>query len=287
MEFAATADRIIVDGAPDFSRFNIVEIVRDSLQIAHISVIEISMDIAHIIPGALTSKTMGQLAELKDEFGHSYTVHLPFWSVELASFNEPVRKGSVESIVESIRLAEPLEPECYVLHSTGSLAAEISRLNYSKEMVNVICTAMAGFSARSVEEILTQTEIGPRQIAVENIEFPFEITRSIIDEYDLSICFDTGHLLAKFSGNESIFDFYKTHKDKIVELHLNDGTYKNVEGVSVTDDHLAIGTGDLPVHDFMIELVKDCFQGPTIFELTTEEVKQSLQKIRTVVPEAL
>jgi sugar phosphate isomerase/epimerase len=230
---------------------------------------------------------MYSLANLKEEYGHSYTVHLPFWSVELATFNEPVRRGSVKTIVEAIKLAKPLEPEYYVLHSTGSLAADFSRLNFSTSIVDAICVAMAGFSAKSVEEILAKSEINPQKIAVENVEFPFEITRQIIDEYNLRICFDTGHLLAKFSGDESVLDFYKTHKDKIVELHLNDGTHKDVEGVSVTDDHLAIGTGDLPVHDFMIELVKDDFNGPMIFELTTDEVKQSLQTIRSLVPEAL
>jgi sugar phosphate isomerase/epimerase len=224
---------------------------------------------------------------LKDEFGHSYTAHLPLWSIELATFNTPVRKGSVESVVESIKLAEPLEPEYYVLHSTGSLAGEFSRLDFKREMVNVICTAMAGFSATSVEEILAKSEIDPRRIAVENVEFPFEITRAVIDEYDLSICFDTGHLLAKFSGDESVLDFYKTHKDRITELHLNDGTYREVEGVGVPDDHLALGTGDLPVREFMSELVKDDFNGPMIFELTTDEAKQSLQKIQEVIPEAL
>jgi sugar phosphate isomerase/epimerase len=287
LEFVTAADNIFVDGALDFSRFNIIEIVRNALEIENIDVLEISMDIAYVIPGGLTPESINSLANLKDEFGHSYTVHLPFWSVELTTFNEPVRKGSVETIVDSIRLAEPLEPEYYVLHSTGSLAAEFSKLDFSKNIVDAICFAMAGFSATSVEEILTKSEITPQKIAVENVDFPFEVTRQIIDEYNLSICFDTGHLLAKFSGDESVIDFYKAHKDKIVELHLNDGTHKDVEGVSVTDDHLAIGTGDLPVHDFMIELVKDDFDGPMIFELTTEEVEESLQTIRSVVPEAL
>ncbi len=287
LEFKPTVERIVVDGVPDFSRFNIIEMVREAVQIEYISVIEITMDMLYVIPGALTPDTINQLAELKDELGHSYTAHLPLWSIEPATFNEPVRKGSVDSIVESIKLVEPLEPEFYVLHSTGALAAEFSRLAFGKEIVNVICTAMAGFSATSVEEILARSEIDPRRIAVENIEFPFDITRAIVDEYDLSICFDTGHTLAKFSGDESVVDFYRTHKDRITELHLNDGTCKIVEGVSIPDDHMALGTGELPVREFMLELVKDGFNGPMIFELTFEEARQSLGTIQDVVPEAL
>ncbi len=287
LEFKPTVDRIITDGKPDFSRFNIVDMVRDAVQIEHISVIEVTMDVWYVIPGALTPDTINQLAELKDDYGHSYTAHLPLWSIELATFNDPVRTGGVRSIVDSIKLVEPLEPEFYVLHSTGSLAAEFARLDFAKEMVNVICTAMAGFSATSVEEILAQSEIDPRRIAVENVEFPFETTRAIIDEYDLSICFDTGHLLTKYSGNESVLEFYQEHKDRITELHLNDGTYREVDGVPIHADHLALGTGELPVREFLLELLKDDFDGPMIFELTAEEARQSLQKIHEVIPEAI
>jgi sugar phosphate isomerase/epimerase len=280
-------DRIMQGGGLDFSRFDIVEIVREAVQINHISVIEVTMDILHVIPGALSTKTIEQLVELKDEFGHSYTAHLPLWSVELATFNTPVRKGSVESVVEAMRTIEPLEPEFYVLHSTGPLAAEFSRLNFSRDVVTMICTAMAGFSATSIEEILAESEIDPRRIAVENIEFPFEVTRAIVDEYDLSICFDTGHLLTRYSGSESVLEFYETHKDRITELHLNDGTYREVEGVPIHADHLALGTGELPVREFLHELMKDHFNGPMIFELTAEEARQSLRKIEEVIPEAL
>ncbi|MFW9933620.1 MAG: TIM barrel protein, partial [Candidatus Thorarchaeota archaeon] len=207
--------------------------------------------------------------------------------IELATFNEPVRKGGVESIVNSINVAEPLEPEAYVLHTTGALATEFSKLTFSPNIVNIICTLMSSFAATSVEEILAQTNIDSRKLAIENLEFPFDITRSVVDEYDTGICFDTGHLLAQMCGTESVIEFYHKHKDRIIELHLHDGSAMKTDVGSGFIDHRALGTQDLPVREFLKELMHDRFDGPIIFELTADEARQSLDHIKQVVPEAI
>ncbi len=286
LEFGRITKQIMSGNIPDFSKFDITEHLRYALEIEHISVIEISADIQYIIPNSLSEQAIKRLNDLKDELGHTYTVHLPLWSLELASFNEPIRKGGIESIVDSIKLLEPLEPEVYVLHNTGPLATEFSQLNFPKKMVDMICMLMAGISASSIEEILSRTEIDPAKVAIENIEFPFDVTRDIVDEYGLSICFDTGHLLSKQSGDESMLEFYKKHRDKIIELHLHDGR-PSKPGERGYIDHKHLGTGDLPVREFLLELVKDDFNGPIIFELTADEAVKSLQHIKEVVPQAL
>ncbi|MHA1245888.1 MAG: cobamide remodeling phosphodiesterase CbiR [Candidatus Thorarchaeota archaeon] len=287
LEFKPAAERIIVDGVPDFSRFNIIDAVRDAAKMQHIQVIEVTMDVEHVIPNALTPEVISQLVDLKDELGISYTAHLPLWSLELASFNEFVRQASVESIVSSIRLAEPLEPEAYVLHATGALAAEFSRLDMPVNMVMLICNLMSAIAARSLEDIITRSEINPRLLAVENVEFPFSLTRELVDEYDTSICFDTGHLLTRYSGDESVVEFYRRHRDRIVELHLHDGSYAERDGAVIHRDHIALGEGEMPVREFLMELVRDSFNGPVVFELTATQAKQSLNLIETQVPEAI
>ncbi|MFW9911193.1 MAG: cobamide remodeling phosphodiesterase CbiR [Candidatus Thorarchaeota archaeon] len=284
IEFIPAVQKLIADGVPDFSRINLVDIVRDVVAIEHIKVIEFTIEMEHMVPGSITPKIISQLVDLKDELGVSYTVHLPIWSIELASFNPFIRSGGVESICHSIKASEPLEPETYVLHASGSLAAEFLRNNTSEPMRLLVCGYMTEFSMKSVEEIISKTEIDPRKLAVENIEFPFEFTRDIVDEYGTGICFDTGHALTKQSGDESVLEFYRRHRDRIVEVHLNDGI--DIKTPGKYEDHLAIGKGELPVRDFLLELRKDDFKGPLIFELTTEEIIESLQTIREVVPEA-
>ncbi len=286
IEFIPALKKVIVGGAPDFSRINMVEIVREAAAIEHIQVIEIPMEIEHMVPGSLAPEVVSELGELKDELGLSYTAHLPFWAIETASLNDYIRSGSVDSNVHSIRLVEDLEPEAYVLHSTGALAAEYSRQGFSPSVDILVQGYMNSFAMKSLEEIISKSEVNPRKLAIENVEFPFEFTREIVDEFDTSICFDTGHLLTKQCGDESLSEFYRRHRDRIIEVHLNDGlAEKNKAGGY--QDHLVLGTGDMPVREFLSELVKDKFEGPLLFEMPHEDAIESLNTIRNLVPEAL
>ncbi|MBE0526030.1 MAG: sugar phosphate isomerase/epimerase [Candidatus Thorarchaeota archaeon] len=289
MEFQDTAQQIIVDGVPDFSRLDPVDLIRDCVQEGY-SITELTLDAQHIIPTLFTPESIGKLIDLKDELGHSYTSHLPFWSIELASFNEHVRKGCIESIVESIELTKPLDPLAYVLHATGEIGNYVSSLNYGGNVVSLLCTILAGYAASSIEEIVSRTEIDPRKLAIENVEFPFDIMRPLIDDLDASICFDTAHLLCQMSGTESVMDFYHAHKDRITEIHLQDGTFTQYDGIVAREDHIPLGSGimgDSVLREFLLELVKDNFEGPVIFELTKDEATESLELIRRVVPESL
>ena len=289
LEFQSTAAQIIVDGVPDFSRFNIENGIRSAV-LEGFSILELGMDAKYMIPGAVTPESFNRLLELRAELGHSYTVHLPFWSVELATFNESVREGSIKSVVNCIKSAEVLQPETYVLHATGALAAEFSALRFSNRLVYLICTLLAGFSMKSIEDILAQTEIDPRRLAIENCVFPFAIMQDMIDDLDTSICFDTAHLITHMSGTESVMEFYRVHKDRILEIHLQDGTYSEYRGVVSREDHIALGRGmmgDDVLREFLMELVKDKFAGPIIFELSQADANESLTKIRDVVPEVL
>jgi sugar phosphate isomerase/epimerase len=289
LEFLEVAGQVVIDGVPDFSRLDTVELIRDAVSDGY-SVVELSLDVKHVIPGSINPETINRLIDLKDELGHAYTVHLPFWSIELATFNEHVRVGSVDSIIDAIELSRPLDPEAYVLHASGDLAAVFSNLNYDSNLVGLISTLLAGFAAASIEDIVSRTEINPRELAIENVDFPFTVLREVIDDLDTSICFDTAHLLARMSGTESVMDFYEDHKDRITEVHLQDATYKEYDGAVAREDHIALGHGkmnDAVLHEFLTELIKDKFDGPIIFELTKDEARESLEHIRSVVPEAL
>ncbi len=288
LEFLEVAQKVVVDSVPDFSRLNVADVVREAMLDSY-SVIEITMDAKYIVPGSITPESINQLLDLKEELGHSYTVHLPFWSLELATFNEHVRKGSVDSIIEAIELAKPLQPEVYVLHASGDMAAYFSNQNYDSNLIRLIRQLLAGFAAASVEDIVSRTEINPRELAIENVDFPYYILRELIDDFDTSICFDTAHLLAQMSGTESMMDFYATHKDRIAEIHLQDAA-KEGDDTVVNEDHVALGRGIMGaklLREFLLELVKDNFDRPIIFELSMDEARESLDFIRKVVPELL
>ncbi|MFX1451183.1 MAG: cobamide remodeling phosphodiesterase CbiR [Promethearchaeota archaeon] len=245
--------------------------------------LEITMDLEYVLPTSLSKRIIKKLLKIKnDNSGISYSVHLPLWSTELAGPNVRIRDASVQCMVECIERTKMLDPVAYVLHLTGSLAAEFSRIKkIPLEFKNALTNVMNGFASESIQKILKKVDVAPEKIAVENIEFPFEATRKIIDKYDLSICYDTGHLICGYDYTGlSVQEFFEKHMDRIIEIHLNDGHI--VDGRP--DDHIAIGDGSFPID--AIGLFRDKgFNGPLVFELTFKDALKSVKIIKDNYPD--
>ncbi len=237
--------------------------------------VEVTMDLEYVLPGSISKRVIKQLLEIKENAGISYSIHLPLWSIELAGPNSRIREASCQCIIESIKRTAPLEPEAYVLHVTGALIAEFSRLDLPRDMKATLANMVNLFASESIEKILNNVDIESRKIAVENVEFPFEFSRKLVDKYDLSICFDTGHLLAGYSGDLSVHEFLDEHMDRIIEFHLNDAKF--VKGRP--NDHIAIGDGNFPM-DAIGKIKKHGFKGPLVFELTFADAEKSLKRIK-------
>jgi len=191
--------------------------------------IELGGDMSLFFPNAFAPPAIERLAALKAEAGIGYTVHLPLWSVEPSTPLSPVREGSVRAVVECIRATLPLAPEVYVLHATGALAAEFYRMRLPDLARSLILKQFENGARESLKTILAETGIRSRQLAVETIEFPFDLTLELAEELDLSICFDTGHVLVGFSGPVCLFDALERCLPRLAEVHLHDGPWQGPE----------------------------------------------------------
>ena len=190
---------MIEKGRLDITSINYADIVKDSLQ-GIFQHFEITGDLVYVLPGLLTKDVIDQLNNIKTHNNDSCSVHLPLWSIEIASPNIHIRKASIKCLVDAIELTRKLDPICYVIHATGSLISEFTRMkvpNFAKSFMN---KRFASIAQESLEEIIVQTNISPRKIAVENVEFPFREMEECLESLNLSVCFDTGHLLAGYSG---------------------------------------------------------------------------------------
>ncbi len=239
---------------------------------------EITADLAYVLPGLITENTIAQLKKVKKEYNISFSVHLPLWSIEPASPNRFIQKASIECLIHSINLFKSLTPTSWVLHATGALIAEFSRLKLPQMAYSVMMSQFATLAQKSIEHILDHTKIDSRTIAIENVEFPFQFMESCLEELDLGICFDTGHLLAGYSGKWDFMEFYERYKDRIIEIHFHDGEYPRI-------DHRPLGKHQLPVKKFLQNLLHDNFSGPVVFELSYKEALESLSYIKEIVPE--
>lgn len=242
--------------------------------------IELGGDLVLFFPHFYTPEAIEKLAELKQSRGLSFTVHLPLWSVEPSTPLQPVREGSVRAMVDMIRATQPLEPENYVLHATGALAAEFTQKRFPAAGRALLLRQFQAAAVRSLETILRETGLPSRKLSVETIEFPFELNAEIVETLDLSWCLDTGHILAGFSGQIEFSEALDRVLPRLAEIHLHDCPRPGPDGrLQYGKDHQALGHGDLDVPYLLRRLKEARYQGPVIFELTVAEAQESLRVI--------
>ncbi len=243
--------------------------------------IELNGDLAMLLPHTFSPAALDGLAALKSELGLNYTLHLPLWSVEPSTLNGPVRHGSVQSLVDSIQSTLFLQPDVYVLHATGALAAEFYRMRLPEVARAVLLRQFQNGARESIRAILGETGIPSRKLAIETIEFPFDLTLELAEELDLSICFDTGHVLSGFSGPVEFFAAFECCLPRLGEVHLHDSPDLVRAGrLEYGQDHKALGAGELDVTRFLNRLDEVDFQGPVILELQLEQALASMDVIR-------
>jgi sugar phosphate isomerase/epimerase len=248
--------------------------------------IELGGDLGMFFPSVYAPDSIQRLAELKEELGLSFTVHLPLWSVEPSTPLTPVRQGSVRAVVDTIRAVETLQPESYVLHATGALAAEFYRMRIPEGVRTVLLRQFQAGARESIRTILAETGINSRKLALETVEFPFDLTLELAEQLDTSICLDTGHVLVGFSGPVTLLEALERCLPRLGEIHLHDGPWQGQElTIGYGKDHQTLGKGDLDLAGLLDRLQAAKYAGPIIFELGIEDALASLQVVRSVRPD--
>ncbi len=277
----------IADIAAQAALFDHAALVRH-IEKAGFSLVELSGDLGLFFPGAFSPSAVADLLQLKQDEQMAFTVHLPLWSVEPSTLLTPVRTGSVQALVETIRATLPLEPEMYVLHATGPLAAEFFQMRLPAEVKPILLRQFQQRAAESIKAVLSETGIPSRQLAVETIEFPFDLTLELADKLDTSICLDVGHILAGFSGPISLQEALPLVLPRLGEVHLHDSTWQGPEQIrQYGKDHQALGKGDLDAVWLLDRLTEANFCGPIILELTEQQALESLAYLSEKCPDYL
>jgi sugar phosphate isomerase/epimerase len=208
--------------------------------------------------------------------------------VEPAALLEPVRAGSVASLAHVLRATLPLEPEAYVVHSTGSLAAEFYRMNLPEAARYAILKQFQARALESLKALLGETGVAPRKLALETVEFPLELTMELVEGLGLSYTLDTGHVLSGFSGPVDLLDAVGKLLPRLANVHLHDSPrWEPGADIVYGKDHQALGRGDLELGRFLDRLHAGGYGGPLVFELTVPEAVASLEAVRRVRPEYL
>ena len=161
-----------------------------------------------------TQQDIQALKTLSTELNFSFNVHLPI-DIFLGSRSEKDRHHAVETLKWVIDLTAPITPTTHTLHLEGDLPS------YGKESIERWQDTVSDSLAR-----LLSSGISAESISIETLSYPFQWVEMIINEFNLSVCIDLGHLLKRGVDAEKI---YASHKDKVVIVHLH--------GVDKDHDH--------------------------------------------------
>jgi len=248
--------------------------------------IELGGDLGMFMPNVYSPASVEKLAALKAG-GLGFTLHLPLWSVEPSTPLTPVRTGSVAALVQAIQATRTIEPEVYVLHATGALAAEFYNMKISELARSLILHQFQSGARESIRMLLAETSLPSRRLAIETVEFPLDLTLELVEEFDTSVCLDTGHVLAGFPGWFDLFEVLEKILPRLAEVHLHDCRRMPVGVRGYGEDHKPLGHGDLELGRFLDRLEAAEFKGPLIFELKVDEALESLAVVKSVRPQYL
>lgn len=282
LSFDSVMREVMREGELDLSLFDYSRFAKMAVE-EGFEHLELTLDMHYVFPSSFSKDSIESLKAIKEGYNVTFSAHLPLWSIEPASHITEIRQASVSALLKSVSDVEDLEPNPYVLHATGSLAAEFHRLKIDppyKQLITGIFLENARESVGELVDQLSDTGINSRRIALESVEFPFRETLLLAEEFDTSVCIDTGHILAGYPGDVNIDEALRTSSGRVGEIHLHDAYRRVKEGCIEVRDHLPLGAGDLEVKDLIDLLDEIDFKGPLVFELSLEDASTSLSTLK-------
>ena len=166
------------------------------------------------LPSRFEIKEIGRLAE---EFNLTFNIHLPI-DILPGDCDPSVRNYAVETIIKIIELTAPLSP------STCTLHLPYDEADFEKERIKRWQERLYN----SMEQLVA-TGINGEMISIETLAYPLDWIETILNDFNLSVCIDLGHLLVNRFDMEAVFNRYY-QRTTIIHLH----------GVENGRDHLSV-----------------------------------------------
>lgn len=196
---------------------------------------ELGFDFIEILsewPHYLTQDNLALFRETLDSYGMKATVHAPFSDVNIASFNERIRKASLEIIRGTLELSAELDALAVTIHPGHCSPVSVKN---RREYLEI--------HRESLRKIARWSEEYGVKVGVENMpRFPIldaqdcDRLAEIIEGVEIGVTFDVGHL----NTTTRDFDrFIELFGGRIVHIHLHDNSGER-------DEHLPVGDGTVP-----------------------------------------
>jgi sugar phosphate isomerase/epimerase len=212
---------------------------------------------------------MDQVALVGEERELSFSVHAPFWWIDITAPADEIRTASVATITNVIELTRPISPSHIVIHPFNP--ALPGRINKSRSMSESFkAAALERYLADAVMSINEVAEhvTDRRSICLENM--PNDIAHSLLEELaektDTSICFDSGHsYLHTFDVQKSLDRFYS----RATAIHAHNVVLKKTSGEKdcKMQDHRSLRTGLIDNRELLRNLTERDYKGHFVVEV--------------------
>ena len=185
------------------------------------------------LPDAESVKVMKALAE---EHHLTYTVHFPL-DIYPGSFEGPVRRRAVDTLLRVVDLTRDLPVFSYVLHLTPEGFGEVPSVNVPLWL---------GQLEKSLGELLAGSGLEGRMFSCETLSYPFSIVLPLVEEFSTSVTLDIGHVWRMGYDAVPVADELLPLA-RVIHLH----------GVEGTHDHQSLLKGDRgQIGAFLKQLVR-------------------------------
>jgi len=155
------------------------------------------------------NNTIAEMNQLAIENNLTYNIHLPV-DIALGAKDKAIRKNSIQKCLRVIEKMQEVNPLAYILHLTCNP-------NIMGEGTTETIKDWLPFLQKSLLEI-KQSGIDMSLLCIETLSYPFHYLENLINEFNLSICLDVGHLLIYDYSLEEHLEKY-INKTKVIHLH--------------------------------------------------------------------
>lgn len=205
------------------------------------------------VASLLSKAVINDLKHLSQELQVSYNIHLPT-DISISDPN-PVKQGrAINTLVNIIERVAPLSPSNHTLHVPYS--ADLTDDDHLKKWQDVVC--------RNLEKIV-HSGVPADRIAIETLDYSFETIEEIINELNLSICMDLGHLILH---EYDITTFFNKCANKISIIHLH--------GVNNYRDHISLENLPVELMKSVIKLLENFTEMVSVEVFSFTDLKNSL-----------
>ncbi len=183
--------------------------------------------------GMPSRQEINKIRQIAQDFDLTYNIHLPL-DISFGASDPSRRRAAVETVKQIIDLAAPLAPSTYTLH------LPFDEAEFDSERIK----RWQGHIRQSMEKLLA-AGIEVESISIENLDYPLEWVEKIINDFNLAVCLDLGHLIVNQYDIQAAFNRY--HQRTVI-IHLY--------GAESRHDHLPLDTLSPVNTDIIMSILK-------------------------------